>query len=347
MGPPLRLAAALLAAAAAVQAAVVHEEARISPDLEPKSDKKFFKKDYPWDKRPVADHHYVFDHPYPQVQDTGDFDRDFVKDENADGGRWKAQMEYDILRGKIRKAEKGLAQAKAKLDKEEAEWKSAEERYSQTTSAEGEASVARKKAEQEAAEAAARVNKLEGGSAKKGTKVSGAVGDAVQKVNDEMNDLEKCKKELAAAKKRLKELIKEKEDLDKQEKVHHEVKKKKAVEERAKKEKEVKDKKGQREEAEKEVVKKSSAANSWKKKLAEEKLEHAEASKTYEQEQADVSRTEAELKVAEKNLRKFRRPPFVDGNGGVYNVPDDEKNSARSSSVIAAMLLALLAAAAQ
>merc|ERR1719311_1373099 len=108
--------------------AAVHNVARVSPDLEPESDKKFFGKDYPWDKRPVADKHYVFDHPYPAVQDTGDYDRDFVKDENADGGKWKAQMEYDTLRSKIRKAEKSLAQAKTKLDKEESEWRSAKDR---------------------------------------------------------------------------------------------------------------------------------------------------------------------------------------------------------------------------
>jgi len=162
MGPPWRLAAALLAAGAA--ATVVREDAieldwdarRVSPEVD-QSDKKFFKKDYAWDKRPVADHHYVFDHPYPAVQDTGDFDRDFVKDENNDGGRWKAQMAYDVLRSQIRKAEQGLATAKDKLDKEESEWKTAEERYGITTGEEGGAEANRKKAEQEAAEAVAKV----------------------------------------------------------------------------------------------------------------------------------------------------------------------------------------------
>merc|ERR1712139_137439 len=192
--------------------------ARIRPRLEQESDKKFFEKDYPFDKRPVADKHYVFDHPYPAVQDTGDYDRDFVKDENNDGGKWKAQMEYDVLRSKIRQAEKGLREAKRKLDKEEAEWRAAQDKYGSVSGEADSAEAARKKAEQEAADAAKKVNELEGGSAKDGTKVGGAVGDAVKKVNKEMDDLEKCKKELAEAKKRLQDLIKEKEELDKQEK---------------------------------------------------------------------------------------------------------------------------------
>lgn len=334
---------ALLAAVAAGFAeAAVHHDSRISPELEPKSDKKF-NKDYQWDKRPVADKHYVFDHPYPAVQDTSDYDRDFVKDENNDGGKWKAQMEYDILRSKIRKAERGLADAKEKLEKEEAEWKAARDKY-QTTSADADsAESARKKAEQDAANAERRVNELEGASSKQGTKAGGAVGDAVKKVQDEMNDLEKCKEELAAAKKRLKELIKEKEEMDKREKVEQEERKKKVVKEKEKKVKEKEEKSHAREDAEKEVAKQAAAETNWRKKVAEEQKEHAQASKSYEEELADVKRTEAQLKEAEKNLRKFRRPPYVDDNGGVYNVPD-EKSGARPSSLAAAALLAVVAA---
>merc|ERR1719327_133460 len=75
-------------------------------------------KDYPFDKRSITDEHYVFDHPYPAVQDTGDFDKDFVKDENSDGGRWDAQMTYDTLRAKINEAKNKLDELKAKMDKE-------------------------------------------------------------------------------------------------------------------------------------------------------------------------------------------------------------------------------------
>merc|ERR1719169_365432 len=111
----------LLLVATATQAAVVSQQKaeRISPSLEPRSDKKFFGKDYPADKRAVADpKYYVFDHPYPAVQDSGDFDRDYVKDENSDGGKWEAQMDYDTLRSKIRKAKEKLDELKQKMDKE-------------------------------------------------------------------------------------------------------------------------------------------------------------------------------------------------------------------------------------
>lgn len=344
--------ALLAAVAAGVAQAVHHNDARVNPDLE-HTDKKFFKKDYPWDKRPVADKHYAFDHPYPAVQDTGDYDRDFVKDENNDGGRWKAQMTYDILRSKIRQAEKDLAAAKAIVDKEEAEWKSAKDKFESTSADADSAGTMRAKAEKEAAAAAKKVNDLEGASGKDGTRVGGAVGDAVKKVNDEMSDLEKCKKELAAAKKRLKELIKEKEEMDKKEAAEDAANKKaledaltgqknkaKQADKLSKKEKAQADAKVSRAEAE--VEKELAEEGLWKKKLAAEKEESAKATKSYEEELADVKRTEAQLKEAEKNLRKYRRPPHVDGNGGVY-YEDDEKSGARHSSMAAAALLTLAA----
>merc|ERR1719201_3176303 len=102
--------------AAAVKADLRNEPQSLSPHLEPKSDKKFFDKDYPQDKRPVADKYYVFNHPYPAVQDSGDYDKDFIKDENSDGGRWQAQMEYDTLRSQIQKAKDKLDELQKKMD---------------------------------------------------------------------------------------------------------------------------------------------------------------------------------------------------------------------------------------
>ena len=67
----------------------------ISPALRPEAPKKF-NKDYPVDKAPAVDVLH-FKHPYPVVQDTEDFDKDFVKDENSDNGEFKAQSEYDRL----------------------------------------------------------------------------------------------------------------------------------------------------------------------------------------------------------------------------------------------------------
>jgi len=86
------LCLALALTAVVVEATILKENAHIAPSLAPESSKKFFGKDYPGDHHPVADEHYYFDHPYPAVQDSGDFDKDFVKDENGDSGEWKAQI---------------------------------------------------------------------------------------------------------------------------------------------------------------------------------------------------------------------------------------------------------------
>lgn len=313
----------------------VHHGARISPELEPESDKKFFGKngDYPTDHRPVADRHYVFDHPYPAVQDSSDYDKDYVKDENKDNGEWKAHMEYDQLRSQIREAEEKLEKLKAKMEEEEQEWKDAKDKY-KTTAAEAEAAEKdRKKSEQEAKAAGEKVDELGGTDAKAG----GAVGDSVKKVEEEMTDLEKCKEELAKAKKRLEELMKEKEALDAKNKETEEAQKK----DKESREQEAKNKQGERETAEKDVEKKAFDEAAWKKKVQEETVEHEQAVKSYEEEVADVKRTEEELKVAAANLRKFRRPPYVDDNGGVYNVP---KGSARPSTMAAALLVSVVAA---
>merc|ERR1740130_1131929 len=89
----------------------------ISPPLDTTSDKTF-DKDYPLDARPKVDV-FHFRHPYPVVQDSDDFDKDFVKDENSDNGSYKAQMEYDRLRHKLAKEKADLAKAlKAKTSAE-------------------------------------------------------------------------------------------------------------------------------------------------------------------------------------------------------------------------------------
>jgi len=89
------------------------QHGRISPKLDPESDKVFFDHDYPDNLRGKGKLKPEFGHPYPAVQDTNEFDRDYVKDENNDGGEWKAQMEYDLLRTKLSKAQDDMEKAKA------------------------------------------------------------------------------------------------------------------------------------------------------------------------------------------------------------------------------------------
>ena len=91
-----------LACAIVAEASILKEN--ISPALRPEAPKKF-NKDYPVDKAPAVDVLH-FKHPYPVVQDTEDFDKDFVKDENSDNGEFKAQSEYDRLRHKLTQLKK-------------------------------------------------------------------------------------------------------------------------------------------------------------------------------------------------------------------------------------------------
>jgi len=131
---------------------------RISPTLEPASSKKFFKKDFPSDNRPKVDVLH-FKHPYPAVQDSGEFDTDFVKDENSDNGNLKAQQEYDRLRHKLAKEKKQAADALDKRLEEEGELKRSMEKYEQAV-ADNKARIAKQKAE-DAAEKQAEIDAAE------------------------------------------------------------------------------------------------------------------------------------------------------------------------------------------
>merc|ERR1719217_2067208 len=96
---------------------------RIDPELHPKSDEKFFKKDYPDDIRAPSFHH--FDHPYPEVQDSDHYDRDYVQDENDDKGEWAAQWGYDSKKNKLMNEKDELKKLMAKKIEEKKEYEDA------------------------------------------------------------------------------------------------------------------------------------------------------------------------------------------------------------------------------
>merc|ERR1719335_1634378 len=114
---------------------------RINPELQPTSDKKFFGKDYPDDHRPPVYGHEknLFTHPYPTVQDSDRYDKDYVKDENDDGGYWKAQMEYDAMKNKLAKEQREYKEALAKAAKEKAEMDKAKAAHDAAVAKEAEA----------------------------------------------------------------------------------------------------------------------------------------------------------------------------------------------------------------
>eukprot|EP00929_Paragymnodinium_shiwhaense_P009510 TRINITY_DN1136_c0_g4_i1.p1 TRINITY_DN1136_c0_g4~~TRINITY_DN1136_c0_g4_i1.p1 ORF type:complete len:300 (-),score=112.60 TRINITY_DN1136_c0_g4_i1:103-1002(-) len=106
-----------------------HKASLIEPDLDPKSDKKFFGKDYPYD----VSHRTKIDvpYPYPVVQASAAYDNDYTKDENhnkQDATNWELQLkhakavseaaaEVERLQGKLAE-EKGHVAAHKKVDVE-------------------------------------------------------------------------------------------------------------------------------------------------------------------------------------------------------------------------------------
>merc|ERR1719238_1587462 len=96
-------------------AAKIASTVGINPPLMPVSDKKFFdgaRADYVTDLRPQVKDHFTW--PFPEVQDSNDYDKDYVKDENGDGGEYKAQSTYDNLRAKLAKQKAELEELKRK-----------------------------------------------------------------------------------------------------------------------------------------------------------------------------------------------------------------------------------------
>lgn len=150
-----------------------------------------------------------------------------------------------------------------------------------------------------------------------------------------MSDLEECKRQLAEAKRKLKELLKEKDALEKKEKIAKEDAAKAAQKESDEAARKEAEEKKRRDEADKvregeeksvhdEIEARTRAEEEWKKRIAEEEKRYGLAVKSYEEELVDVRRTEAELERAAENLRKYRRPPHVDDDGGVYYKPESD-----------------------
>jgi len=83
---------------------------------------------------------------------------------------------------------------------------------------------------------------------------------------------------------------------------------------------------------------------SWQKKIAKEEAEYAKASTEYDEVIKDVDETEAELRKATARLKKYRREPHVDDDGGVYDKYQEQSStiSGRISMCALAALLGVL-----
>jgi len=171
-----------------------HNGRRVNPKLDPPSDKDFFgppfPADYPSDENPKAprgESRNGKDNPYPSVKDPGEYEKDYVKDENNDGGEWNAQMEYDAIRTKIKEKEADAKMAEGEEKAKEQEVVAAEDKVKE---AEEKLKTAEKR-EAEAAAEAAKVQKLENQSEEEIQKTANAT-------IKEANDIKDCAKELEA-----------------------------------------------------------------------------------------------------------------------------------------------------
>lgn len=289
------------------------------------SDKKFGK-DYPLDARPSADILH-FKHPYPVVQDSDDFDKDFVKDENSDDGSFKAQSEYDRLRHKLAGEKAGVAKALAARDSAEKELERAMQREK-----EQKAKVVKETKEREVHEDDTKeVTKVHHKVAEKAPptppseviaeKIAAVNGDikiATQDTKQAMDALNECKKQLAEARESLKKLAKQLEGAKKVQRETQAVYDKSADEEKAL---EITD-------------------GDLKKQVADEYAEYMKSRESYLKQQALLSQMEAEIEVAAKNVKAIR--DGEDKNGGIYNTPT--KSAAQSSaSLLCASVLMVFA----
>lgn len=298
-----KAAALLVVTFGFTKASVVH---RVSPELEPASDQKFFKTDYPTD---VRAHRGAlnFDHPYPAVQDSGDYDRNFVKDENGDQGQWKAQMTYDTLRAKLRKEQK---QAEMALKKKEAEMKEleatmAEEKHAEEKAATAKANAA--KAKSDADEVARELEELNGRKIARGKGFSESKLDAATaKVQKETADLERCKEELEEAKAKLKRLMEEKEALEKKQAAEAAAAAKLLAEKRAAAQAIADAEAKQAEAARAKEAKLEAQEEELRKEVDREKEERDEAKAQYEAEKSKLEDIKADLESAENKVRVLR-----------------------------------------
>merc|ERR1719410_3201279 len=323
------------------------QHGRINPKLDPESDKVFFDHDYPDNLRGKGKLKPEFGHPYPAVQDTSEFDRDYVKDENNDGGEWKAQMEYDLLRTKLSKAQDDMEKAKAAneaaqnrfADAKRKEAKAMEEAgvskdkvakaRAEARAAEKDASDAKdatEKAEEQDVEdmrkaVEAEENKAKADEAAAVAKASSEKGksgssDSTEATKDGASKLDDKAGETSSEAK-LKELAEKEDKLAKEKKQEHEQKVAKLDKDRSEASKEESQASQELSDRKSDAASLEGASASEKKLLSEEEKAHEAAVAKAKLESTDLDKLESDLKAAEKNLRKLRRAE--DKDGGVYN----------------------------
>jgi len=294
------------------------------------SDKKFFGKDYPWDKRPGVDVLH-FKHPYPVVQDSDDFDHDFVKDENSDNGEFVAQTEYDRLRHKLAKEKTKVAKAMESIKKAEKEVEDVLRREASAKEREKKRIQEKKEKEEDARKRGQIAGDSTTDEEKKGegrkyvvpeSKTPGGMASpgeveiATGETEKAMDKLEECKKQLKEAQEKLKKLVKELEEAKKQQEETQA-----AV-----------DTEGERLKV---LEAEQTAAHAAAQK---EYKEYVDAKEAYEKQQYLVFKMQADIEAAARKVKAVR--DAEDKDGGVYPT---SRNEATQCSVAPLLTFAIFA----
>mmetsp|Transcript_6953 Transcript_6953/g.16583 ORF Transcript_6953/g.16583 Transcript_6953/m.16583 type:complete len:340 (-) Transcript_6953:134-1153(-) len=276
----------------------------------PESDSRFFKHNYPHDFVPGAPLEKDFDHPYPVVQESDVYDKDFVKDENSDNGQWHAQMKYDRLRtqmARMKEEEDRIFKKKEELERKlEAHKKKKERVRQEREQLQEEYEKTFKSADEDMSDAMASHKKLQADGTEEGNlSTSVGVASATQKVEKELEDIEECKRQLAEAQAKLKALQEERKKVGEKEDRAHEANR-------------------AAEKAESASEKEESEISA---KIKDVDKEHESALSAYQTKREEMHDFEVRLEKAQARLLKFRRSS-VDQDGGVYKVERGSKNGA-------------------
>lgn len=301
---------------------------RISPELRPASDKVFMKHDYPNDVQPQSRDAFSF--PHPVVQESDDYEKDYPKDENADNGEWKAQYDYDMLRGKVAKAKKAVAMASKEEMEQAAKKREAEAAQKEATDEYDKAKAAATAKREDTARLKEEADKEAKGKAENKKEVD----EATDELEHQVTDLEKCKQELAAAQQKLKRLMEENEkrakdketaekEMDAKQKAEYEEAMAKGKEAEKQAQEDIAEQENQVKSAEAKADAAKKAKSELDQKVQAKKQAYEAAAQEYEASSKELESMEKDLEKAEGKLRQYRHKQ-AGNDGGVYVKEDKE-----------------------
>jgi len=266
-----------------------------------------YSKEYSNDDKYKSEQH-AFDHPYPVVQESSDYDKDFVKDENSDKGEWHAQMDYDRVRAMIVKAKEALPPLQDDVAKRQKEYDQAVEDAHRVEEEVKGGEPAEEIEEEEKEEEEVKVSDVE-------LPPKPETALSTKELEEALAHLKDCEQQLTDAKDKLLKLLDERDVIrEKKQKADAAQAEAQVAYDAAKKATEAA------------VAQVQVASDNYSKKESE-----------YKKEVQDVEELEAKLETAAVKVRQFRSK--VDDKGGIY-----QSAAHRSAGPMLVALLSLLVA---